>query len=126
MKPKLPSSQKKRRSASVVSSSDESSGDEEDPNTRRALLGEFKKRYRYNIPMRQQFSDPMCNKNYPPVGVIHSKRMLKNRAKRTLTFYPLREVHVILEQNNTDGERQVDASGKTLTFRFAPTGETQQ
>ena len=124
MKPRMPAPPKKRRSASVISSSDESSG-EEDPNTRRALLDEFKKRYRYNIPMFQQFSDPMCNKNYLPEGVIHSKRMMKNHAKRTLTFYPLREVHVILEQNQNDGERQVDASGETLAFRFTPTGETR-
>ena len=76
----------KKKASTIDSSDDDSSSEEEDMNVRRALLtcvsnpsvrfgtvDEFRKRYRFNIPMYQQFSESMC------------KRMRKDHAKRTIT-----------------------------------------
>ena len=64
----------KKKASKADSSDDDSSSDEEDLNVRRDLLtslsnplvrigtvGEFRKRYRYNIPMYRQFSESMCD-----------------------------------------------------------------
>ena len=65
----------KKPAPSESSSDSDSSSEEEDPNTRRALLDEFRRRYKYNIPMYHQFSEAMC------------KRVRKEQEKRTISFY---------------------------------------
>ena len=74
---------------------------------------EFRKRYKYNIPMYHQPSDAMC------------KKFRKEHEKRTLSLYPLREVMtafnpmvkhtlVVLGARGPDANRTLDTSGKTL------------
>ena len=105
---------KKKPVQSETSSDTDSSSEDEDPNTRRALLGEFRRRYKYNIPMFHQFSEAMCDTIYT-TSVKHNKRMRKEHEKRTISFFTLREVVVILDNKKLDENRQLDTSGKTLT-----------
>ena len=120
---------KKHKAASVDSSDVESSSDDEDPNERRGLLDdshlltrwlkttiEFRKRYRYNIPMFQQPSDSVCV-TFTPTGVNSPKKLRKAHSKRTIAFSPLSEVSVILEQRPREAlQPQLDTSGNALAM----------
>ena len=64
--------------------------------------------------MFHQFSEAMCDTIYT-TSVKHNKRMRKEHEKRTISFSPLREVVVILDNKKLDENRQLDTSGKTLT-----------
>ena len=57
---------------------------ETDPSTRRGLLGEFRKRHRFSVPMHHQPSDKVC------------AEILKLHAKRLFTAFPLKNVIVTL------------------------------
>ena len=120
---------KKKVAQSVTSSDSDSTDEGEDPNTRRGVLGEFRKRYRYNIPTYRQISDAMCGRVVHR-GVNNAGKMRGEHEKRTPTMFPLREVATVLNatvkydvgsfgSSRPGGKRQIDTSGETLKLKKA-------
>ena len=80
------------------------SEDEEDPSVRRGLLDEFRRRYRFSIPMRQQCTDRVCAEI---LTFFLTRRLkpstLKLHAERMFACFPLKDIIVVLDQDKSNG-----------------------